>query len=282
MNAVNLNTLNVKHFGDYRDFLKSHFEVKKSQNPNWSYGMWAQRLGLKATSSLTKIIAGEREPGPEITAKMVSFFDFDSVEDQYFNDLIRLSKFKDDARLKIMLMEKMGREHPDAKLHIIEDKSFEIISNWFCMTIREMVKLQDFQESSEWIQSRLMFPVSIPEIEKAMTDLLHQGLVKRHKDGSLKVSSGLIRTTDDVASEGIKKYHEQMLDNAKTSLRKVAVEKREFTAETFTISADRLPEAKEFIRDFKAKFVRLFEEQTGDQTYQFQAQFFPLTGDISQ
>lgn len=269
--------LNVKNFGDYRVFLKSHFELKKEQNAQWSYGAWAKRLGLQATSSLTKIMTGDREPGPEITSKLVQFLNFDSNEKQYFCDLIRLSKIKDDPRLKMMLMEKMGREHPDAHLHVIDDRSSDIISNWFCLTIREMVKLHDFLEDPKWIQARLMFDVSLDQIKKALEDLLHQGLLKRNKEGKLVVSSGLLRTTNDIASEAIKQYHEQMLDNAKSALRKVSVEEREFTAEMMTIDKNKLPEIKEFIREFKAKFVRVFEEQKGSETYQFQVQFFPLT-----
>lgn len=269
--------LNVKNFGDYREFLQAHFELKKGQNHNWSYGMWARRLGLKATSSLTKILTGDREPGAEITSKIVQFLNFDTTEEQYFCDLVRLSKIKDDPRLKMMLMEKMGREHPDANLHIMDDRSFVIISNWFCLTIREMVKLHDFMEEPSWIQKRLMFDVSVEEIKKALDDLLHQGLLKRNKEGRLTVSSGLLHTTNDVASDAIKSYHRQMLENAKGALQKVHVEKREFTSETMTIDASKIPEAKEFIRDFKARFVRLFEEQKGNETYQFQVQFFPLT-----
>jgi uncharacterized protein (TIGR02147 family) len=178
----------------------------------------------------------------------------------------------------MMLMEKMGREHPDAHLHVLSDKSFEIISNWFCMTIREMVRLVDFQEDPEWIQERLMFDVSIDEIRQAIKDLLHQGLIRRDDQGKLISSPGLLHTTNDIASEGIKRFHEQMLDNAKSSLRTVDVDLREFTAETLTINTSSIPEAKELIREFKAKFARLMEELEGDETYQLQVQFFPLTG----
>jgi hypothetical protein len=68
-----------------------------------------------------------------------------------------------------------------------------------------------------------------------------------------------------------------MLDNAKKALRRVSLDKREFNAETFVIDEANLPEAKEFIREFKSKFVRTFEEKEGNQAYQLQIQFFPLT-----
>lgn len=275
--VMNLENLNVKHFSDYRDFLNAHFASKKISNPKWSYGLWATRLGLKATSSLTKIINNERAPGPEITNKLASYFCFDENELNYFTDLIRLSKIKDDPRLSVLLMERMGREHPDAKLKILEDKSFQIISNWFCMAIREMVRLNDFKEDPAWIQKRLSFEVKTSDIRKALEDLLQLGLLKRGADGKLITSSGLLHTTNDISSEAIKRHHEQMIDNSKISLRRDNVEIREFSAQTLTINLSKLPEAKELIRQFKGKFTRLLEETQGDETYQLQIQFFPLT-----
>ncbi len=270
-------TLNIKNFGDYREFLRSHFEEKQKTVKTWSYGNWAKRLGLKATSSLTKIMNGEREPGPEITTKLVGYFKFDSVQANYFSDLIRLSKSKEDIRLRVMIMEKMGREHPDARIQVLDDKSFAIISNWFCMTIREMVRLSDFQEDPKWIQQRLRYSVKTGEIAEALKNLQHQGLIRRNKEGRLVTSEGLLRTTDDVASEAIRNYHEQTLEIAKQSLREVSVDLREFTSETLTINASNIPACKELIREFRAKFSRLMEEQQGDETYQLQIQFFPFT-----
>ncbi len=275
-----METLNLKTYGDYRDFLKAHFKEKQSQNKTWSQGLWARRLGLKGTSSLTKILTGEREPGKVISDKFIHYFNFNENETSYFCDLIRLSKIKDDPRLKVMLMEKMGREYPDANLRILDDKSFTIISNWFGMAIREMVRLEDFQEDPVWIQSRLRFPVQEREIQQTLVDLLQQGLIKRTKLGNLVSSMGILRTTDDVSSEAIKSYHEQMLDNAKISLREVNVEMREFTAETLTINTANIPAAKQLIREFKAKFSRLLEEQKGNETYQLQIQFFPISKEL--
>jgi len=270
----------LKHFGDYRDFLNAHFDYKKIQNKQWSYGLWAKRLGLGATSSLTKIINGEREVGSKIEQSFINYFDFSIDEASYFSDLIRLSKNAHDPCLRLLIMERMGREHPDAHLKVLDDKSFEIISNWFGLTIRELVRLRDFKEDFDWIQSRLRYEVSSQEIKETIQNLLHQGLLKRDQEGKLITSKGLLHTTNDVASSAIKKYHEQMLDIAKQSLHEVELELREFSAETLTLNVENIAEAKEVIRQFKAKFSKMFEEQEGNQTYQLQLQFFPLTKEI--
>ncbi|MNT06148.1 hypothetical protein D3C72_1408020 [compost metagenome] len=81
--------------------------------------MWAQRMGLRDTSSITKILNGAREPGELITERLVAYFDFNDKDKLYFEDMIRLKKISKDPRLSAVLMEKMGVE-------ALESQSFTV------------------------------------------------------------------------------------------------------------------------------------------------------------
>ena len=85
------------------------------------------QLGLKDTSSITKIIQGQREPGAAITGGLIRYFKFSPKDAQYFQDLVRLRKIKTDPRLSVLLLEKMGKDHPDGALRILDDKSFQLL-----------------------------------------------------------------------------------------------------------------------------------------------------------
>ena len=50
-------------FSDFREYLKSYAEARRSGNRKWSYGMWARHLGLSGTASLTMVLNGQRLPG---------------------------------------------------------------------------------------------------------------------------------------------------------------------------------------------------------------------------
>ena len=91
------------------------------------------------------------------------------------------------------------------------------------------------------------------------------------------MGDGRIKTTNDIHSEAIKRYHEQMLDNAKEAIRKIDVNSREYTSSTFTMRSSNIPKAKELVREFREKFTKLLEEENGDGTFHIQVQFFPLT-----
>jgi uncharacterized protein (TIGR02147 family) len=267
---------NITKFTDYRTFLLAHAQEMKDRKPSWSYGAWSKALGLKTTSSISKIIQGIRDPGPEITERLVTYFNFTDRQAQYFRDLIRLQKIRKDPRLSVLLMEKMGKEHPNSSLRIMDDKTFLVISNWYYLALRELCRARGFREDPEWISERFLFKVTPRDLQTAIKTLIDLKLLVR-VEGKLALAEGCLDTANDIASEGIKRYHEQMLENAKLALRRVSPEAREITSTSLLIHSRNLENAKVLIRDFKKKFERLLEEDEGDQVYQLQIQFFPLT-----
>ena len=269
--------LNIKQFTDYRVFLLAHVQDCRRRNTRWSYGVFAKQLRLKDPSSITKIIQGQRQPGDIVTGELIRYFKFSTREAQYFQDLVRLQKIKSDSRLAVLLLEKMGKDHPDGSLKILDDKSFQLISNWYCTAIREMVNLNEFFEDPNWISKKLHFKVTPTEATRAIELLIQVNLLKRDSKGKLVIEQGRFHTSNDISSEAIKRYHEAMLDIAKSAVRKFETHEREFTATSLTMRADRIPEAKELIREFKSRFAKLLEESRGDVTTQIQIQFFPLT-----
>lgn len=269
--------ISLQKFTDYRTFLLAHVQDMKKKKKSWSYGAWALSLNLKTTSSITKIINGERDPGPEIAQKLISYFDFNEKQAQYFKDLIRLQKIKNDPRLSVLLMEKMGKDNPDSRLRIMDDKSFLVISNWYYLALREFCRMENFREEPEWISENFQFKVTARDITQAIKNLLQLGLLKRDSKGLLYLAEGRVDSTTDIASEGIKRYHEQMLEHARTALRKFSIDEREVTSTSLLMSSKNMDKAKQLIRDFKYKFEKLMEEDTGDQVYQLQVQLFPLT-----
>jgi uncharacterized protein (TIGR02147 family) len=267
----------IRQFTDYRAFMLAHIQDCKRRNPKWTYGMLAKQLRLKDTSSITKIIQGQRDPGETITGELIRYFAFAPKDAQYFQDLVRLQKIKKDPRLTVLLLEKMGKEHPNGALKLLDDRSFQLISNWYCTTIREMVRLDGFFEDPAWISRTLHFKVTPTEVSRAIDLLIQVELLKRDDKGRLEIVQGRFHTTNDLSSEAIKRYHESMLDNAKLAIRKFDVEQREFSAASMTMRSGRFPEAKELIREFKSRFAKLLEEDGGDVTIQLQVQFFPFT-----
>lgn len=270
---------NLTQYLDYRTFLVAHAQDQKRRSPKWTYGAWAKRLGLRGTASITRVLQGQRDPGPQMVEELIRYFAFGEREAEYFRDLVRLNKMKRDPKMSSILLEKMGKKNVQGKIRTLDEKTFNTISNWYYLVVREMVRLKHFEPDAGWISRNLNFKATPRDVNQAIRTLVDLGLlVQCEATGALGIAEdGWLNTSDDVVSEAIRRYHEEMLENAKLALRCVPVDQREISGLSIVIPLDKLARAKELIRQFQDKFSEEMETVRGDAVFQLQLQFFPLT-----
>lgn len=236
-----------------------------------------KELGLASTSALTMVVRGQRLPGPKFVEKLADYFDFSQSERDYFFDLVRLQKLTDNPRLSVLLMEKMEKKSLYNGYSLLDSKTFFATSNWYHFAIRELVRLPEFQENPYWIAGRLQVRIAPEVAMETLTSLLELGLIYRDSLGRLRVSASNVETTSEVVDEGIKRFHEQMMENAKKSVREVSIDRRAIKGVTLAFSERQIERAKELINEFEDKFLDLLDDERGDGIYQLNIQFFPLT-----
>ena len=274
---MKVNDLSVLPFADFRAFLNAYAQEMKNRQPMWSFGAWSKHLGLSTTSSLTKVLRGERNPGPRMVEKFIEYFSFSPEEEVHFRELVSLKKLSRDPRLSALLAQNVASRKKKDSARIISEPLFSRLAEWQCFAIREMVNLKNFTECPKWISEKLCQYVSDQEVKEAIQKLLNVGLLARDSSGRLCLSSADVDTASDIPSDATKRYHEQSLDNAKLALSSVPCQEREFTSSVFVIDKSRIPEVKAMIREFREKLMRSFEQTNGDEVYQLQVSFFPLT-----
>ena len=145
-----------------------------------------------------------------------------------------------------------------------------------------MVVLKDFQEDPDWICKRLSFDVTPKQVKTAIETLIHLGLLKRTDDGMLVQSVSTIDTDHTINDEGLKRFHEQMLDHAKAAVRAYQSKKQRFIAGyTLAFNENTVEKAHELIEKFRMDMLNLAEsDETRDQVFQFEVAFFSLTKPI--
>ena len=70
---------------------------------------------------------------------------------------------------------------------LLKKAQYDIIARWYCMVIREMVLLEDFENDPKWISGKLGGVVSETEAKEALKVLISNELLK--KDGSKLVQA---------------------------------------------------------------------------------------------
>lgn len=268
----------IYNFNNHQDFLLTYVETQRSQNKSWSIGKWAKEMEMSSTATLTNILNGKRLPGKKLKESFKSYFNFSSCEAEYFDDLIRLSKVQEDPKLSLSLIEKLKKSSPHQEFAKLNWETFKAISSWEYYVIREMVRLDSFQEDPEWIQLQLKYDTSKEKIEEVINHLLELNLLKRNSKNQLEVTSSIIKTSEDLSNEAIKIFHEGMILKGRESLRKTVVDERDISARTLNIKKEDLPQIKQLIREFRDNLSLYFEQSSESaDTYQINIQLFPLT-----
>ncbi|MFL5814225.1 MAG: TIGR02147 family protein [Bdellovibrionia bacterium] len=266
----------VYEYSDFRLYLREVYKIRKSSSRHWTYDTWAKKLGLKSSSTLIMILQGSRNPGPKLAQALASSLELKPNEAHYFQDLISLEKAKKNPHLHVVLLERLRKQNPVRSFRMIDRDSFSAISNWYCYAIREMVDLKDFREDPEWIQARLHFKVSKKEITDAIESLLRLGLLERDENGFLKYAPGAVSTGNDLHNEGLKRFHEQTLENAKQALRLIDPKDREISGVTFTLNREDIPKAKEILRRAHHEILNIAAKSNADGLFQLETVLFPL------
>lgn len=270
----------LRSYEDFRRYLLDHAEEKRTRNRRWTLGVWARQIGLGSTTSLTMILNGQRNPGPAITQKLIRYFAFDPADRDYFLDLVQLAKLRTNGpgqqRMKVLLTRDLRNLSPSGPSRKVDARTFFAISQWYNYAIRQMTLLKGFNGDLEWIRSRLHFPITAPEIDSAIDTLVGVGLLRRGPNGGLRRIRRFLKTDDDVASEGLKSFHEGMIRNALKAVRKFGVDQRELGGLTLAIPEESLQEGKQLIRRFLDEFEKLGGKPGADRVFQLNIQFFPL------
>lgn len=267
--------LSILNYSDFRPFLKDYLKDIKKRNSRFSCGAWSRRLCLKTPSALTMILNGQRNPGPELVELFIRDLKLVGREATFFRELVILGKSKGESSKRFLNELKLAEIHPRKEFRGISLNAFKAISNWHFYAIRELVDLPNFKEDATWIQKRIRFPLTAKQIHEAIRIMLDLGFLTRATNGKLQYTNQ-IETESDSPDEGLRKYHEQVLEMAQKSLNTVKPELREISGMTFTMNKKDLARAKEILRQAQYDLSQL-GKTVGDEVYQVEVALFPLT-----
>jgi uncharacterized protein (TIGR02147 family) len=266
---------------DFREFLKLYAESAKKRRPNWSYGAWAKSLGLKSASSITKVVHGQRQPGPDLVDRLIRYFKFYGKEEEHFRNLILLARSGKNAHIqKMILRESEAVTAKKFESRMIEICQFHLLSDWWHYSVRELLKLKKFDRNPRAIAKLFRRALSPNQIRESFSILERLSLIRRNAKLEFEVVDATVSTPSGIRNEALQKYHSQMLGIAQDRIRDVPPDRRHFHGFTFLLHEKNLPKAKMLIQEFVERFDQLLDPTDATALYQMQVQLFPLTEDF--
>lgn len=221
-------------------------------------------------SLLSLIINGKRPMLEENIDIWADVFKWSTQDASWLKQIIAFETSSPDEKRKAL--ENLSRFNSYKEKSSEEILTYKYLRKWWNVAIREMSGLPEFTEEEAWIQKRLLFTVSIPEIRKSLNFLNKHKLLAKY--GNFR----FVNCDGDVYKLALATFHNQLLTKAVESIHKLSSDERYILGHTVSINSEAFPEAKEILDEAIEKLKNLSNNKsTPNEVYHFSVLGFPLT-----
>lgn len=262
----------VFHYLDYRQFMRDVCAYKREVSPAFSLETLARRSGCLTKSHISLIMSGKRQLTCQKAASLGLALGLKDRELSFYQRLVQFNQSKDDVERSqhISSMLTYLNRLPGDNLAL---KSYGILEDWHCLAIRELSRCDSFDSSPSAISTKLRGLMTSSEARKAFNKLIDTGILVKHSDGKVRTSSETLRSSDEINSLAIRKYHRSCLDLAKKILDRDPVEVREFGSVNISLKPENRVRLKDLIKNFREQVLALGETDVGTETVLTQINF---------
>lgn len=258
---------------DYREILRNELEQRIKRNPSYSLRAFANAVHLNPPH-LSSVLNGKKGLSVASASKIAKGLKWNSDETNFFVGLVefkharrKVDKVTAERRLNTLLLNK--------SFNTIDLEEFKIISDWYDLSILQAFELDDFEYSHQWLSQA--FGISTDEVVQALDRLKALGYIKLNDKGKWAPTQRNI-ATPTVTSSLIRHYHHQLLKKADDALDTQTIDERDFSSIVMSIDRTKLPEAKEWLKEFRRKFFTdLDKSKNKNSVYCLSIQFFKLS-----
>lgn len=270
---------NVYSFLDYRAFLRAYYEHKKGAG-RLSFRAFSQRAGLRSPNYLKLVMDGQRNLSREMTPRFARACGLSGDAERYFARLVEFNQARTvDERTQCY--RKLCRERRFRERHRLSPAQDLYHSRWYLPAIRELAGSVDFRADPEWIATRLLPPITPREAQLALDTLLELGMLRREgkgKSATLQRGEATVSTGPEVRSLHLANFHRAMIEHARTSIDRVAVDQRDISSLTLCLGEGGLDRIKRAVQRFRRELLELEQlEAEPRQVIQINFQLFPLS-----
>lgn len=228
----------------YSDFFREELDKRLKANPRYSQRAFARDLGL-SPGELSEILRGKRKLSLKATLKVADALGLSPAETRHLGYLVQLEKAPE-ATLP-----------PPDKRNQLSVDMFNIVSDWYCFALMNLVDCEGFRWEEKWIAKRL--GISALQVRAAIERLQRVGLLEKAKQG-FKVSKDYVMSPEGIPSEAVRNFHRQILAKATHALDLQKVADREISGVGFPLDPKLLPALKKdiavFLDEVVAKYSR--------------------------
>jgi uncharacterized protein (TIGR02147 family) len=253
--------IELKTTSSFRQWLQSELTDRCRKNPRYSLRSFALLLDLEP-SSLSKILAGKRNPTAKIIIKIC--------------ERLSVGPFQTDCFVKAASKKQVSVSCVEEKdYQLIAEDTFAYIANWYYAAILELTYTDELEEDPQFISRALGITVS--EAKIALKRLIRLGLLTRNGSSLQKTNNFITNFAPGFTSSANKEFQRQIIQKALEAIDLVESNEKDITSMTMAIDMDKLPEARKVISKFRRDMCSFLEDGAQTRVYNLGIQLYPIS-----
>ncbi|HUP56649.1 MAG TPA: TIGR02147 family protein [Bdellovibrionota bacterium] len=267
-------------YQDYRAFLRDWIEHLKAQRGRQ---LSLRQLAIEAqvsTGYLSMVLTGKQALSAKALSKLLPHLGLDDQE-QAFLELLRTIAESDNHAARMEALNRIQRFRAYGENQPREAETFQYLSRWYHVAIREMAGLKGLKLEPTEIQRRLKSRVPLKEIEEGLKFLVERGFIERGPGGAVSFPEKNIQCFEKVHQVALRQFHREMFRIAGETLDNTPIDERHVVGHTVAVSKETYSK----IRELMEKTIRSIADLTradrrADSVYHVALAAFPLTDSV--
>jgi uncharacterized protein (TIGR02147 family) len=263
-------------YHDYRHYLRDWLEFAKASERKLTLRAVGAATGMSA-SYLSMILSGARNFSDVSLKQLMPILELSNPEQDYLL-LLRVISDSDSQTERTQALNKLQKFSAYRNVHPKELEVYRYLSRWYYVAIREMAALPEFRLDPEWIQKRLVYPVTLQEVSRALEFLIEHQYIEKLADNRARLPQKQIDCMGGVYKIALAQFHREMFDLASQSIDVTPREKRNLTFHTFAMSENSFERLRDLLNQTHSELVNFGEkEQNLNSVYHVTLACFPLS-----
>jgi|GEM_PF-1719485 len=263
-------------YQDYRAFLRDWIGYLKTQRKRFSL----RKLAVEAqmgTGYLSMVLSGKHAISAKGLAKILPHLGLNESEKTFLELLLTVAE-SDIHGVRMEALGRIQRFRAYEQHNPQEMETFQYLSRWYHVAIREMAGLDGVEWEPAAIQKRLKSRVPLKEVDDALKFLVDHKYIELSKDGAVNFPEKNIQCFDKIFQVALRQFHREMFRIAGETLDNTPIEQRHVLGHTVAVSKSTYVK----IRDLMEQTIRNIAELTksdphADSVYHVILAAFPLT-----
>lgn len=281
----NLNTKpTVGDFVDAVSFLQAYYDYRKKLKDGFSYGLWAQELGLKSRSFLRLVLVRQRNLTTDVTDLISKSLRLSAAESKYFTALSALSRAKtlnekESYSAELSKLHKKFALRNHGILEISKQDIFEFLSSYKMPRLQVLLTLNDIEKSPQNFAKLL--GTSEAEIIQHLEQLKILGFAEELEPNQWVARESQISTPDVLGNIALQSFHRKSLEEAARAI-DLPKQTRKFQSMVIPLTEDQFEILHAKMRLFLEETLEKMESQDGlnKRIYQINLNIIPVSAPI--